>query len=106
MKKEFEMKKILLAALAVFALNAMAADDGATLFKKCAGCHGANAQKKALGRSEVINTWKSDKIMSALLGYKAGTFGGAMKGIMKGQTARLTKEQIKTLANYIPTLKK
>ncbi len=100
------MKKILLAALAVFALNAMAADDGATLFKKCAGCHGANAQKKALGRSEVINTWKSDKIMSALLGYKAGTFGGAMKGIMKGQTASLTKEQIKTLANYIPTLKK
>ncbi len=100
------MKKILLAALAVFAMNAMAADDGATLFKKCAGCHGKNAEKKALGRSEIINTWKSDKIVSALKGYKAGTFGGAMKGIMKGQAGSLNDDQIKALANYIPTLKK
>ncbi len=100
------MKKLLLAALAVFAINAMAADDGATLFKKCAGCHGANAEKKALGRSEVINAWKSDKIESALKGYKAGTFGGAMKGIMKGQVANLNDKQIKALADYIPTLKK
>ncbi len=100
------MKKLLLAALAVFAINAMAADDGATLFKKCAGCHGANAQKKALGKSEVINEWKSDKIESALIGYKDGTFGGAMKGIMKGQVSSLNKDQIKTLAKYIPTLKK
>ncbi len=100
------MKKVLLAALAVFALNAMAADNGATLFKQCAGCHGANAQKKALGRSEVINTWKSGKIESALNGYKAGTFGGAMKGIMKGQASRLNEKQIKILAKYIPTLKK
>ncbi len=99
------MRKVILAALAVFAMNVMAADDGATLFKKCAGCHGANAQKKALGRSEVINAWKSDKIVSALQGYKAGTFGGAMKGIMKGQVSSLSKEQIKALADYIPTLK-
>jgi len=100
------MKKLLLAALAVLAINAMAADDGATLFKKCAGCHGMNAQKKALGRSEVINTWTSDKIVSALKGYKAGTFGGPMKGIMKGQVGSLNDDQIKALANYIPTLKK
>jgi cytochrome c553 len=100
------MKKLLLAALAVFAINAMAADDGATLYKKCAGCHGVNAQKKALGKSEVINEWKSDKIVSALNGYKDGTFGGSMKGIMKGQVAGLNKDQIKALADYIPTLKK
>lgn len=100
------MKKILLAALAVLAINAMAADDGATLFKKCAGCHGINAQKKALGKSEVINTWTSKKIVSALQGYKAGTFGGPMKGIMKAQAGSLNDEQIKVLANYIPTLKK
>ncbi|MFK5881790.1 MAG: c-type cytochrome [Sulfurospirillum sp.] len=100
------MKKLLLIALTVFAMNAMAADDGATLFKKCAGCHGANAGKKALGRSEVINGWKSDKIVSALKGYKDGTFGGAMKGIMKGQVANLNDKQIKALADYIPTLKK
>ena len=99
------MKKILLAALAVLAINAMAADDGAALFKKCAGCHGANAQKKALGRSEVINTWTSDKIVSALKGYKAGTYGGPMKGIMKAQVGSLNDDQIKALASYITTLK-
>ena len=99
------MKKILLAALAVLAINVMAADDGAALFKKCAGCHGANAQKKALGRSEVINTWTSDKIVSALKGYKAGTYGGPMKGIMKAQVGSLNDDQIKALASYITTLK-
>ncbi|MCF6172328.1 MAG: c-type cytochrome [Campylobacteraceae bacterium] len=100
------MKKLILLALAGFAINAMAASDGATLFKNCAGCHGANAQKKALGRSQVINEWKSDKIVSALSGYKKGTYGGAMKGIMKSQASKLSAEQIKTLAKYIPTLKK
>ena len=100
------MKKLLIAALAVFAINAMAADDGATLYKKCAGCHGVNAQKKALGKSKVINTFKSDMIVTALKGYKDGTYGGSMKGIMKGQVNSLSDDQIKALANYIPTLKK
>jgi cytochrome c553 len=100
------MKKLLLIALAGLAINAMAASDGATLFKNCAGCHGAQAQKKALGKSAIINSWKSDKIESALIGYREGTYGGAMKGIMKGQASRLSKENIKILADYIPTLKK
>lgn len=100
------MKKLLIAALAVFAINAMAADDGATLYKKCAGCHGVNAQKKALGKSKVINTFKSDMIVTALKGYKDGTYGGSMKGIMKGQVNSLNDDQIKALAKYIPTLKK
>ena len=100
------MKKLLIAALAVFAINAMAADDGATLYKKCAGCHGVNAQKKALGKSQVINTFKSDMIVTALKGYKDGTYGGPMKGIMKGQANSLDDDQIKALAKYIPTLKK
>jgi len=100
------MKKLLVIALAGFAINAMAASDGAELFKNCAGCHGAQAQRKALGRSAIINTWKSDKIESALIGYKKGTFGGAMKGVMKSQASRLSDKNIKVLAKYIPTLKK
>ncbi|MDX1808535.1 MAG: c-type cytochrome [Sulfurospirillaceae bacterium] len=100
------MKKLLLIALSVFALNAMAADSAEMLFKKCTACHGLNAEKKALGKSEIINKWDSKKIEAALNGYKKGTFGGAMKGIMKGQVANLNEAQIKTLAEYIPTLKK
>ncbi len=100
------MRSIFLVALAVFAINAMATEDGAILFKSCAVCHGVNAQKKALGQSEVINKWKSSKIESALIGYKKGTYGGAMKGVMKTQASRLSNENIKALAKYITTLKK
>jgi len=100
------MKKLILATFALFAINAMAAESGAMLFKKCSACHGMNAEKKALGKSEIINTWDSKKIEEALNGYKAGTFGGAMKGIMKGQVAPLNKVQIKAVAEYITTLKK
>ncbi|WP_331775096.1 c-type cytochrome [Sulfurospirillum sp. 1612] len=100
------MKKLLLAVLAVFAINVMAAEDGATLYKKCSACHGMHGEKKALGKSVVINTWDAQKLEDALKGYKDGTFGGVMKGIMKGQVAHMTDAQIKAVSEYITTLKK
>lgn len=77
----------------------------ADLFKKCAGCHGQHAEKKAMGKSKVINTFSSAEIVTALKGYKDGTYGGAMKGLMKGQVSRLSDKDIDSLAKYIPTLK-
>jgi len=79
--------------------------DGAKLFVTCAGCHGAKAEKKALGASQVIGGWDAKKIEDALHGYKAGTYGGAMKGVMAGQVAKLDDAKIKALAEYISTLK-
>ncbi len=75
------------------------------LFAKCAGCHGQKAQKKALGVSKIINKLSADEIKKALNGYKKGTFGGAMKGVMQGQVSNLSEKDIKDLAKYIPTLK-
>jgi len=46
------MKKITLTLL--IAATALMASDGASLYKKCAGCHGAKAEKKALGKSNII----------------------------------------------------
>ena len=77
------------------------AADGATLFKKCAACHGANAEKSALGKSQVIAGWAADKTEAALKGYKDGSYGGAMKGLMKGQVATLSDADIKALAEHI-----
>ena len=82
----------------------VAAVDGAKLFTACSSCHGAKAEKKALGKSQVIAGWDSAKIVNALKGYKDGTYGGAMKGIMKGQATKLSDAEMKALGDYISKL--
>ena len=98
------MKKIALTLL-VASVSLMAAD-GAALYKKCAACHGANAEKKALGKSEIINTWDAAKIEESLKGYKAGTLNvHGMGALMKGQVASYSDEDIKAVSAYIAGLK-
>ena len=99
------MKKIALALL-VASVSLMAAD-GAALYKKCAACHGAQGEKKALGKSEVIDTWTAAQIEEALNGYKAGTRNiHGMGALMKGQVASYSEADIKAVSEYITTLKK
>ena len=81
--------------------TASAPADPAKLYAKCAGCHGQKAEKSALGKSQVIAGWEPSKIKDALHGYKNGTYGGAMKGLMKGQVAPLSDADIDAFANYI-----
>ena len=71
------------------------------LFKKCAGCHGATAEKSALGKSKIIKGWKPSKIIHAINGYKDGSYGGAMKGLMKSQVSSLSDKDIKSIATLI-----
>lgn len=80
--------------------------DPALLFKACASCHGAKGDKKALGQSALIGSWNEDKIAAALVGYKDGTYGKAMKGLMKAQVNKLSDEEIKSISKYISTLNK
>ena len=97
--------KTVLLGLAVVGSLTVAAADGAALYKKCAGCHGVNAEKKALGKSAVIKGWESAKTVEALKGYKAGTYGGAMKGLMKAQVTSFDDAKIESIAKYIETKK-
>jgi len=78
--------------------------DGAVLFKGCVSCHGANAQKKALGKSQIIQGWESSKTLAALKGYKDGSYGSSMKGVMKAQVTKFSDDELKALAEYISTL--
>lgn len=94
------MKKLAL-VLAFLGASSLFAADGATLYKKCASCHGAKAEKKALNKSQIIAGWDVAKIEEALHGYKDGSYGGPMKGLMKGQVATLNDAQITALAEYI-----
>lgn len=78
--------------------------DGAKLFMVCSSCHGVHAEKKALGKSQIIKGWDKSKIITALNGYKDGTYGGAMKAVMQGQATKLSDDDIKALAEYISKL--
>jgi len=98
--------KSLLIAGAILSSSTLMAADGANIYKKCAGCHGAKAEKHALGKSKIIANMSEDEISKALHGYKDGTYGGAMKGLMKGQVASLSKDDVSSLATYIASLKK
>jgi len=67
----------------------------------CKGCHGANFEKKAMGKSKEVNKMSKADIVAALKGYKDGSYGGAMKGIMKGQAAALSDADIDAIAAEI-----
>ncbi|RXJ60520.1 c-type cytochrome [Candidatus Marinarcus aquaticus] len=89
------MKKIIFGTL-LAAASLMAAN-----YAPCAACHGANGEKAALGKSQIIKGWSADKLEAALHGYKDGSYGGPMKGVMKGQVAKLSDADIKALADQI-----
>ena len=80
------MKKIVIATIATLAL--VTAATAAVNGKACTSCHGADWSKKALGKSKNVAAMTHAEIATALKGYKAGTYGGPMKGLMKGQVAK------------------
>ena len=96
--------KIIL-GIALLGATSLFAADGAGIYKSCAGCHGANGEKAALGKSQIIKGWDTSKTVAALKGYKDGSYGGAMKGVMKGQVARLSDTEITAVSEYISSLK-
>jgi len=99
------MKKAVLTVLALGAMSFLAAD-GAALYKKCAGCHGANGEKKALGKSGILLGQSSAALEEAIKGYKAGTLNkNGMGGLMKGQVASYSDADIKAVADFISGLK-
>ena len=99
------MKRVLtIATVAVaFSTAGFAAPiDGKALFaNNCATCHGQKAEKKALGRSEVIANNGYDDIIKDLKEFKSG------KGdkIMQAQVAKFSQEELDSIAKYVATLK-
>ena len=67
----------------------------------CVGCHGANFEKAAMGKSKIVKDMSKEDIITSLKGYKDGSYGGAMKGLMKGQVASLDDAAIEAMAAEI-----
>jgi len=93
-------KFVKVAAVAALLTTAAFADTAA-----CAACHGANFEKKAMNVSKVVKDMSKEDIVKALKGYKDGSYGGAMKAIMKGQVAKFDDAAIEALATEITTKK-
>jgi len=85
------MKKIVLGTLVCSVAAFAAVNLGA-----CKGCHGANFEKAALGKSKIVAEMTKQEVSDSLVGYKNGTYGGPMKGVMKGQVARYSEADLKS----------
>ena len=95
------MKKIVLTTLLVSGL-ALSAYAMPASFGKCIGCHGAKGER-AFGSTpkRVPGKLTKAQVETALKGYKAGTYGGKQKMLMKAQALSLTESQIKEIADYV-----
>ena len=80
--------------------------NGATLYTKCAECHGSYAEKRALGKSRMIQGQEASKIYRQLKLYAKGKQNLYGYGsLMKMQVVSLSDEEMKLIAEYIATLK-
>ena len=76
------------------------------VFAKCAGCHGADGKKKALGKSEIIAGQAKADLVKKIHEYQAGTRNTkGMGGLMKGQVAGLSDADIDAIATYVSGIK-
>jgi len=64
----------------------------------CLGCHGANFEKAAMGKSKIVKDMSKEDIIAALKGYKDGSYGGPMKAMMTGQVKSLDDAAIEAIA--------
>ncbi len=75
--------------------------DGAKLYMACAGCHGPQGDMKALNVSPPLKGQSKEELAKKIRGYKDGSFGGPMKGVMATQVTNLSDADIEAVAEYI-----
>ncbi len=75
--------------------------DGATLYAKCAQCHGKTGEKSAMNKSKIIKDMSKTDFVGAMKGYQSGSYGGAMKNLMVLQVKGLSEADITEISDYI-----
>ena len=90
------MKKIVIAASLLVASAAFAGS-----YDKCVTCHGATGEKAAMGKSKIIKDMPKADFISALKGYKDGSYGGAQKALMVAQVKDLDEATMNEIAATI-----
>lgn len=81
-------------------------EQGKKLYAKCIACHGAKADKKFMNTVPALNSIPAEERLQAMLDYKAGKLNKYKKGaMMKMQVSKLSEEDLKSINDYISTLK-
>ena len=93
------MKKIVIASIA--ALTVASTLSAGVNAGACAACHGKSFEKHALGKSKIVKDMTHAQIATALKGYKDGSYGGPMKGVMKGQVGKYSNADLEAFAQTI-----
>ena len=101
------MKKlIVVSGAAALLAGSLFAADGATLYKKCAACHGEKADVKYANKVPALTSISKEDRIKALQGYKDGSnnnFG--MGKVMQLHAKNLSDEDMATVSEYIDSLK-
>lgn len=105
------LKPLLLLFSFLFSTSLLNAADeptrGAVLFKQCAGCHGADGQNKAFGKSGIIAGQSAEDIIESLNFFKESDFKThSSTTVMAKQVKNLSNQDIIELAQFISKLKK
>ena len=85
------MKKIILATLALTTLSLAQVDE-----VSCKACHGVDYEKAALGVSKIVKDMTKSEVSAALIGYKNGTYGSYMKGVMHTNVKMYSNKELST----------
>lgn len=94
------MKKIIKLVAIGIIVGAVSAQ-ATPLYTKCVACHGAEGEKAALGKSMIIKDMSKADFVSAMKGYKDGSYGKDQKALMKAQVTALSDAQIEEIASFI-----
>jgi len=87
-------RRFLVLTAAVMAAVAAPVLNAEVNLNTCKGCHGENFEKAALGKSKLVFNMSKEQVSEALIGYKRGTYGGTMKGVMLGQVSYYSIEDL------------
>lgn len=71
------------------------------LYTKCVACHGTSGEKAALNKSLIIKDMSKADFITAMKGYKDGSYGKDQKALMKAQVTTLSDVQIEEIASFI-----
>lgn len=67
----------------------------------CKQCHGQKFDKAALDKSKIVKDMTKSEVYNALIGYKNGTYGSHFAGVMKGQVAKYSADDLRRVAALI-----
>lgn len=102
------MKKILLLATTMlFAGSAMAALDGAALYKDktCNACHGAKGDKPLMPNYPKVAGQNAAYAVQQIQDIKSGARNNGQTAAMKGVLHLVNDDEIKAIADYLSKLK-